>query len=101
MKRVKKYEDQDKEKVRWEKNRREEAWGREEIILKKVIISARGFAVAQTTNKVEPVGRCAQQKGLTREVKRLRRVREQELRITVLISKITSVNLFHFVGERQ
>lgn len=32
---------------------------REEIIVKKVIISARGFAVARTTNKAEPVGRCA------------------------------------------
>lgn len=45
-----------KEKVRHKVNRREEAWGRKEIILKKVIISARGFAVARTTNKAEPVG---------------------------------------------
>lgn len=52
-----------------QKNRREEARGRKEIILKKVIISARGFAVARTTNKAEPVGRCAQQKRLKRERK--------------------------------
>lgn len=30
--------------------------------MKKVIISARGFAVAQTTNKAEPAEQCAQQK---------------------------------------
>lgn len=51
---------------------------RDEIRLKKVIISARGFAVAQTTNKAEPVGRCAPQKGLKRKVKRLLREREGE-----------------------
>lgn len=56
-------------------NRSEEARAREEIILKKVIIPARGFAVARTTNKAEPVGRCARQKGLKRKVKRLWRAR--------------------------
>lgn len=30
--------------------------------MKKVIISARGFAVAQTTNKAEPAEQCVQQK---------------------------------------
>ena len=56
-----------REKVWHIKNRGEEARGRREIIQKKVIISARGFAVAQTTNKAEPVGRCAQKKRLKRE----------------------------------
>lgn len=55
------------EKVWHIKNRGEEARGGREIIQKKVIISARGFAVAQTTNKAEPVGRCAQKKRLKRE----------------------------------
>lgn len=56
-----------KEKVGYTKNRSKEAEGRKEIIVKKVIISARGFAVARTTNKAEPVGRCAQQRRLKRE----------------------------------
>lgn len=38
-------------------------------MLKKVIISARGFAVAQTTNKAEAAELCAQQKRLKREGK--------------------------------
>lgn len=54
--------------MRHEKSQREAARGRKEIMLKKVIISARGFAVAWTTNKAEAVGRCAQQKGLKRNV---------------------------------
>lgn len=37
--------------------------------------------VAQTTNKAEPVGRCARQKGLKRKVKSLRGVRELELKV--------------------
>lgn len=52
---------------KWDTKRSEEAWGRKEIMLKKVIISTAGFAVAWTTNKAQPVGRCVQQKRLKRE----------------------------------
>lgn len=60
--------DQSKEKVRHKRRhgRRRGGRGRKEIILKKVIISAREFAVAPTTNKAELVGRCAQQRRLKR-----------------------------------
>lgn len=87
--------DQCKEKVRHKKNRREESRGRKKIILKKVIISAKGFAVAQTTNKAVPVGRCATEKAEKRR-ERLWRVREQMLSITVLISRIISENQLIF-----
>lgn len=75
--------------MRYTKNRREEAQSRKEIIVKKVIISAKGFAVAGTTNKAEPVGRSAPQKGLKREGNGSV---ERELRITALISRIISGN---------
>lgn len=46
--------------------------GRKKIILKKVIICARGFAVAGATNKAGPVGQCAPEKRLKRDGEALR-----------------------------
>lgn len=59
--------------------------------MKKVIISARGFAVAQTTNKAEPAEQCVQQK---RPEKKSEKTPECEKSKTVLISRATFPNPF-------
>lgn len=52
-----------KEKVKCRRKGKEERGIKKGNNTEKVIISARGFAVARTTNKAEPVGLCAQTKG--------------------------------------
>lgn len=66
--------------------------------MKKVIISAGGFAVARTTNKAEPAEQCVQQK---RPEKKSAKTLEGEKSKTVLISRATFLNPFwERIGQR-
>lgn len=59
--------------------------------MKKVIISAGGFAVARTTNKAEPAEQCVQE---NRPEKKREKTLECEKSETVLISGATFLNPF-------